>query len=185
MDHTEIEVRFLDIDKNALVKKLLALGAKDLGEELLSEIIFYDAEHTWPDQHRLVRIRNGKDGIYMTYKHHQTASVYGTHEVEIPVTSIEIAKAFLEGIGLTAFRHQEKKRHTFTMDNVTLDFDTWPNIPTYLELEGQSEQNLKDAVLKLHLDWVRGDFTSARAVIENKYGILVSKLKVYTFKEQR
>lgn len=185
MEHREIEVRFLEVDKEALVTKLGALGAEDHGEELLTEIIFYDKENTWPDQNRLVRLRSGKHGTIMTYKHHQTASVNGTHEVEIPIPDIHAAQVFLEGIGLVAYRHQEKKRHTFKLNEVTIDFDTWPNIPTFVELEGQNEQALKNTAQKLELDWSQGDFTSARAVIENKYGIMVSKLKVYTFREMR
>lgn len=184
MEHREIEVRFLEVDKESLTAKLAALGAENLGEELLTEIIFYDKENTWPDQNRLVRLRSGKNGTIMAYKHHQNASVDGTHEVEIPVADIHTGQAFLEGIGLIAYRHQEKKRHTFTLDGTTIDFDTWPNIPTFVELEGQSEQALKDIAQKLELDWTQGDFTSARSVIENKYGIMVSKLKVYTFREQ-
>ena len=40
----EIETRFLDIDKEELVKKLVSLGASDEGEEKLEEIIFHAAD---------------------------------------------------------------------------------------------------------------------------------------------
>lgn len=184
MDHREIEIRFLEIDKEALIQKLRALGATDKGEELLSEIIFYDKENSWQNQNKLVRIRSGKTGTFMTYKHHQTATVDGTHEVEIPVQNIQTARAFLEGIGLVAFRNQEKKRHTFLLKEVVVDIDTWPHIPPFVELEGQSEHALKDCAQKLGLSWETGNTASARDVIENTYGIPVSKLKVYTFSKQ-
>ena len=43
---TEIETRFLDIDKNDLISKLLSLHAIDSGETLLNDIIFYDKDLT-------------------------------------------------------------------------------------------------------------------------------------------
>lgn len=44
MENTEIEVRLWEIDKAALVEKLRRLGAEDLGEDILEDIIFYDIE---------------------------------------------------------------------------------------------------------------------------------------------
>lgn len=49
----EIETRFLEIDKPALIAQLNKLGATDHGEILLKEIIFYDKDHTWPGEGRL------------------------------------------------------------------------------------------------------------------------------------
>ncbi|MFA6301157.1 MAG: hypothetical protein WC609_02290 [Candidatus Paceibacterota bacterium] len=43
----EIETRFLEIDKDKLVKKLVSLGAVDKGEEKLEEIIFHAADDFW------------------------------------------------------------------------------------------------------------------------------------------
>ncbi len=69
-DHKEIEVRFLEIDKEALIKKLHELGAKDLGEDLLSEIIIYDKEFTWRDGGKsLLRLRTRNNKTELTFKH--------------------------------------------------------------------------------------------------------------------
>jgi hypothetical protein len=38
--NTEIEVRFLEVNKSKLIGRLHSLGAIDLGEDLLEEIIF-------------------------------------------------------------------------------------------------------------------------------------------------
>jgi hypothetical protein len=43
----EIETRFLEINKEEFIKKLISLGAIDKGEEKLEEIIFYDQEMSW------------------------------------------------------------------------------------------------------------------------------------------
>mgnify|MGYP001031532328 CR=1 FL=1 len=66
-----------------------------------------------------------------------------------------------------------------------LDIDTWPTIPTYLEIEGTSEEDVKKAAEILGFSWEQAEFRGARAVIEEVYGKPVGHLKVFTFAEQK
>lgn len=43
-DNKEIEARFLEIDPTAIKNRLNELGAKDIEEGMLDEVIFYDNE---------------------------------------------------------------------------------------------------------------------------------------------
>src|SRR3989344_6765434 len=140
----EIEVRFLNINPKAIIAKLIKLNAKDECEYKILETIFYDKNKTWIEKGKFVRIRKSKNKILVSYKHHQKHTATGTYEIEFEVNDFNKAKLFLENLGLVAFRIQEKKRHTFKLENVILDIDTWPTIPTYLEIEGESEEDLKD-----------------------------------------
>lgn len=178
-DNKEIEVRFLEINKPFLVKKLADLGAEDYGEDMLEEIIFYDKERTWKD--KFVRIRKSKNDIILTYKHHQSETIGGAEEIEFGVTDFNKAELFLEKVGLEAYRHQQKKRHSFSLDGVIVDIDTWPKIPTYVELEGFSESAIKEVARKLELDWKDVIFENARTVIEQRYNIPVGSMKWFTF----
>lgn len=175
----EIEVRFLEVDKESLIKKLNDLGAQNRGEDTLEEIIFYDKEQTWKD--KFVRLRKTKDLITMTYKHHKSETVEGAEEIEFCVSDIIKAEEFLEKIGLVAFRHQQKKRHTFFLNEVIVDIDTWPKIPTYVELEGGSESLIKKVAHELNLNWEDAIFENARTVIEKRYKIPVGSMKWFTF----
>lgn len=178
----EIEVRFLEINYKDLIKKLHELGAQDFDEDFLREIIFYDRDLKWMyEVKKFVRLRQTKKGVFMTFKHNEEHTATGTKEIEIEVSNINKAKEFLEEIGLVAFREQEKKRHTFKLGEVTIDIDTWPSIPTYVELEGPSEQSLKEAAANLGFDWKNVCLKVARFIIEEKYGIPVSKLRFFTF----
>lgn len=181
MENREIECRFLEIDKEALIKKLVLLGAEDRGEEMLEETIIYDPELKWRDGHRFVRLRKIGDRSVVTYKEHQEWTVDGMVEIEFGITDYKKAELLFEKIGLVAFRHQQKKRHTFKLDGVTVDIDSWLKIPVYVELEGESEEALKEAAQKLGLDWSVADFHSASWVIENKYNIQVRQLRWFTF----
>ncbi len=182
MENREIEVKFLEIDKEALIKKLRALGAKDSGDDFLKEAIFYDKEGKWQyDQVKFVRIRQIKTGIFVTFKHKETHSITGTKEIEFTVDNFQKVKDFLQEIGLVFFREQEKRRHKFILGEVIVDIDTWPSVPTYVELEGPSEEAIKDAAEKLGFDWAEAEFGLAHDVIEGKYNIPVRKLKYFTF----
>lgn len=179
----EIEVRFLNINPQSIIKKLQKLNAKDEGEYKILETIFYDKQKTWLEKGKFVRIRKAKNKIFISYKHHQKHTATGTYEIEFEVNDFNKAKKFIESLGLIAFRIQEKKRHTFKLQNVILDIDTWPTIPTYLEIEGESEEDLKDIAQKLDLDWKKAVFENAKIVIEKYYKVPVSTYKYFTFKK--
>jgi adenylate cyclase class 2 len=179
--HRELEVRFLEIDVVALKKRLTILKAKDLGEDLLEEIIIYDKEGVWNKDGRLLRLRTRNKKTSLTYKNHKVAKVDGTEEIEFEVGDSEKALTLLERLGFVAFRYQQKKRHTFEFNKVTIDIDTWPRIPTYVELEGLSEREIKSVAKELGFDWKRAVFHDARKVIENCYHIPIGEMRYFTF----
>jgi len=181
MNTTEIECRFLEIDKEALIAKLRALGATDEGETMLSETIIYDPELKWRDGQRFIRLRTSGGTTKLTYKEHRAHTADGTYELEVDVSDHAKAELIFEKIGLVPFRHQEKKRHVFHLGDATFDIDTWPRIPPYVEIEAPSEAALKKAAQAVGFDWKDADVHNARWVIENKYGIPVGKLRWFTF----
>ncbi len=91
------------------------------------------------------------------------------------------AKLLLERCGLTAYREQQKLRHTLELDGVTLDIDTWPRVPTYVELESNNEQSIRDVAAKLGLDWKDALFEKPGKVIEERYNIPVTTMHYFTF----
>lgn len=181
MENKEIEVRFLEVDKNSLVEKLIELGAKDEGEDLIDEIIFYDEGLKWLHDSKRIRIRTQKGKYMLSYKHHKEFTADGTEEIEFEVSDIKKAEVFLEKIGYPAYRHQQKKRHTLILNDVFFDFDTRPKIPTYLEIEGPSEERLKEAAKLIDLDWGKAIFEDPKTVLEKYYNIPIGTMRWFTF----
>lgn len=70
-------------------------------------------------------------------------------ETEIEVPSIKEASGLLEALGYSYKSYQEKERITYVLDEYELDIDTCPGIPTYVEVEGKSEEDLKNILSKL------------------------------------
>ncbi len=180
----EIECRFLEVDKESLIGRLISLGAEDRGETLLEETIIYNSDGSWKDQNRLIRLRKSGDKMTLAYKEHREHAIDGAHEIEIGIDDVDKTALLLESIGFPPYRRQQKKRHTFRLDGSTIDIDTWPGIPAYAELEGDSEESLKKLAGKLGFDWKDAVFNNAAWVIEEKYGIPVRKMRWFTFDRQ-
>ncbi len=181
MENIEIECRFLEINKESLLKKLAALGAEDHGERHLEEVILYDKDRTWIEDNKRLRLRKENNSVKLSYKNQTKHTIDGTIEIEFGVDDMKQAELFLETLGFPAYRHQEKMRHTLMLGDVTFDIDTWPRIPTYVELEGPSEEAIRKAAELVGFDWNDAVFHNPSWVIENTYGIPVRKMTWFTF----
>jgi adenylate cyclase class 2 len=176
----EIETRFLEINKDELVKTLVSQGALDKGEQKLEEVIFHAADGSWIGKRKFVRLRKTKNKIKLTYKENVEQTVDSAREIELEVSDMGKCSQFFEKIGLKAMRELEKYRHTFELGEVTIDIDTWPKIPTYAEIEGPSIESVKDACSKLGFDWEKRFDGDAREVFKH-YGYDLDIIDVITF----
>lgn len=104
-------------------------------------------------------------------------------ETEIEVPSIESGNEILEQLGFAFRNYQEKKRTTYIMDDTEIDIDSWPLIPTYLEIEGESDEQIDKIVRKLDLS----DKTKTSCNTDDiyrKYGIDIYKFRELRFEEK-
>mgnify|MGYP001600274971 FL=1 len=178
----EIETRFLDIDKDELVKKLVSFGAIDKGEEKLEETTFYSADGSWVGKHKFVRLRKTKDKIKLTYKENAEQTVDSAREIEFEVSDLDKCSKFFEKVGLKEIRKLEKYRHSFELGDVVVDIDSWPKIPVYMEIEGSSVESLKNFCDKLGFDWEKRFDGDGREVFRH-YGYYLDNISVVTFSE--
>jgi adenylate cyclase class 2 len=178
----EIETRFLDIDKDEFVKKLIVLGATDKGEEKLEETIFHPTDGSWIGKRKFVRLRRTKGKTKLTYKENVGQTVDSAQEIELEVSDAEKCSEFLAKVGLKPMRQIEKYRHTLELGDVTIDIDTWPKVPAYAEMEGPSVESLKETCEKLGMDWEKRFDGDAREVLR-RYGYNLDEITVITFSE--
>ena len=177
----EYEVKFLEINKDEIVKKLLDLGAEDMGRHLMSEIIFYDKDGKWMDEKRFTRIRRKGEKVTVTYKHYHSQDIDGVEEIEFVIAEdVNKIKKFFEYMGMVAYRSQEKYRHTLVLDGVTFDIDEWPGVPAYVEIEGANENEVKRGTKMLGFEYDKSIHFSAGEVLK-AYDIDIFKLKKFTF----
>jgi len=175
---TEIEVKILDVDKVAVVKRLEELGAT-------FEKVYNQKRYTYDlpkreDEKKWIRLRN--DGVKTTlcYKNIQSDKIDGTKEVEFEVASFDTANEFLECIGIPHKSYQENIRTRYILNGVEIDIDCWPRIPVLVEIEGNSEKEVMDMVKTLNLE--NHTVTSLGIMdIYKMYGIDLDTISVLKF----
>lgn len=186
----EIEVKFLNIDKEALEKKLLGIGAEKVGDMFLRHVAFdfpgwpLNKDNSW------VRVRDEGDKVTLTYKKRlgvtsQDGSTKdaGMEEVELEVSSYELIKSFLKKIGMVE-KHGEaqKKRSKWKRGDVEFDIDTIALIPPYLEIEAKSWEDIDRVIIELGLDPKEKKICSSQQIYM-MYGINVEEYETINFEE--
>lgn len=145
---------------------------------------FFDKAHEWQKANvKRGRVRSDKHGISLSFKHWiEPGKADGVREIEVGVSDFDKTIQILDELGFYVHREQEKKRHTFMLGEVVFDIDTWPLIPSYVEIEGPSENALKDAAQVIGFNWNEAVFLSPKGVFQ-KYGIDLNFVKRLTFQE--
>ncbi|QQG49668.1 MAG: class IV adenylate cyclase [Candidatus Berkelbacteria bacterium] len=150
----EIEAKWLDINPDEFRENLQRLGAKQIHPERLMRRMVFD----YPDS-RLekiggwVRVRDEGDKITFSYKQLNDRSLHGTQEVETTVGDFEKTGQLLKAIGLIQRSYQETRREKWVLGDCEVTIDTWPWIPTFVELEAPREELLRTSAEKTGLNW--------------------------------
>lgn len=172
----EIEAQFLDIDKDDIRSKLKNIGAVlEKPEVLMRRVVFYTGEHSF------ARVRDEGSQIIMTYKNiSDDHSILGTKEVNIEVNDYEDAILFLKGCGLKIKACQESKREIWKYSEAEICIDTWPWIPTFIEIEGPTEESVWKTANKLGLEKELAKFGSVDTTYQHYYGVEPDIINMHT-----
>ena len=132
----------------------------------------YGLSTEWGTVHSFARVRDEGDKIVMTYKNvSDDHSILGTKEVNIEVNDYNDAILFLRGCGLKTKAHQETKREIWKFGEVEICIDTWPWLPTFIEIEGPSEELVWETADKLGFEKNQAKFGSVDTTYQRYYGV--------------
>lgn len=179
--HTEYEVRVLEINVDEIKEKLLSLGA-NFQWDCLQKRYVYDfipqIDGKW------IRLRSNGKKTTLTIKNIVSSQIDGTQELEVEVDDFDKTNLILNELGFVAKGYQENRRCQYTLNGVEIDIDYWPFIPTYLEIEGKSEQDVYQ-VLKM-LD-ISKDQITCRDIdgIYRDYGYNLTEIYELKLEEDR
>jgi adenylate cyclase class 2 len=146
--NTEYEIKVLGVPSkqalNAIEKLNLTRHKKIIFRRYIYEI---DGQpEAW------IRLRSDGTKTTLTYKKFTKDAIDGMKEIEIIVDSLDVANDFLEAVGFNSTKYQENSRLLFTNDEIEISIDEWPKIPPYIEIEGKSQQAVKDYITRLGFD---------------------------------
>ena len=175
---TEYEIRVLEINKEEIVNKLKKLGAIMKGNFKQKRYV-YDLKPA--ENGKWIRLRNNGNVTTLTYKDIVSNTLDGTKEVEFEVEDFDKANEFLEKIGFINRSYQENERIQFILNNVEIDIDSWPMIPTYMEIEGESEEEILNIKRVLNIDESNVTTLNCDDIYRQIYKIDISKIKELKF----
>jgi len=169
---TEIEAKWLNIVPDEFRKVLYAAGATLVNEErLMVRKVFDYSDMSLEANGGWVRVRDEGDKVTMSYKQLSDRTVYGTKEVSVTVSDFNDSCAFLESIGLVANSIQETKRESWKIEGAEIEIDTWPWIPSFVEIEAESVEKLKEVAEKLGLDYEQALHGSVELAYQAVYDV--------------
>lgn len=170
----EIETKVLDIDADAIKQHLASLGAEKVQDTRLVVDWYRIKGVKEGDDSWFLRIRSDASGRHeVTWK--ARSDILGTarkhKEINFEIAEPEkLADLFVE-LGLEEYAHQEKDRTSYTYKDWRFDIDLYPGMPSFMEIEGASEESVNEAIALLGLQknptWAKGE----RILIQETYGL--------------
>tara|TARA_Y200000002_G_C22619965_1_gene637729 strand:- start:168 stop:1274 length:1107 start_codon:yes stop_codon:yes gene_type:complete len=183
----EIEIRVLNID----VKKIRDIlnktrKAKLIQPKRLMKVSYY--KHPKGNKDSLIRLRDEGNQLTLTIKT-KLKSKY-VIERQVVIDNEKEAEAILNFLGCELHYKVEKFRELWSFggcDNIS--FDTYPGLPTYMEIDCKSMNSLKYVSRKLGYSPKDHQKKTAKHLYEDNYSIKLSNKQIYdgafTFKKAK
>jgi adenylate cyclase class 2 len=136
----EIETKILEVDAEVIVKQLENFGAKKIYDGPLRDHVFLKEGYRG-----FFRIREEKERVLTTLKtriDQGTSNVKVRDEREHEVASKEAGEKEAQVLGFTFERKINKHRVEFAHGNTHFALDTYEEIPTFLEIESPTEEEV-------------------------------------------
>ncbi|MDD4878336.1 MAG: class IV adenylate cyclase [Candidatus Nanoarchaeia archaeon] len=150
----EVEVKVLDVDRNALVKKLLSLGATKYFEGEIHAVSFDYPDNSIKKAKRTLRLRTKGDKTYLTLKNPiDNPDIKIREEIELEVSDFAAMKKILESLNLKQWRDVKKTRISYKLKDALFEFDKYHGefeyIPEFVEIEVMATDD-KEAIKKIY-----------------------------------
>ena len=143
----EIEVKFLEIDKEKIIEKLKSLGAKKSFEGNIEALYFDTSKKELKKKGIILRLRKRGDISELTLK--KWISVVNAkvmEEKESKVEDFQEIRNILHNLGYREIVRRRKCRITYKLDDISFEIDKIADLPCYLEIEAPSIEKIRHAV---------------------------------------
>ncbi len=182
MNLKELEIKFLDINKEEIRKKLIKIHAKLINPEYLMRRKTFDFSQISPGKNKWGRVRQESDKITMAIKEITGEKIDDVFETEITVNDFDKACKIFEDCNVKSKSYQENKREEWIYNNnIFITIDTWPGLSPFIEIESESIEAIKKFTEILGYSYEKGIIGSIDIVYEKVLGI--SKQEIITLPE--
>jgi len=139
---TEIEVKVLEVNKEAVVAGLLERGGERLSA---GEVVtmYFDRNDEIKSKKAVLRLRSKGEEVVLCFKKVlNKGEVKTAEEVEVKIDNQEEMVRILQAMGFESTLTFVQNRETYRLGRFVFEFDSLPGIPTFLEIEGPSEKEV-------------------------------------------
>lgn len=170
---TEIEAKFLKIDQEKVRARLKEVGAvMKYPERLMKRKVFDYPDARLKKIGAWIRVRDEGEGkITLSYKQLQDRSLHGTKEITLDVSDFEMMCNFLQACSFDSKSYQETKREKWTLGESEITIDTWPWIPTFVEVESETEEEIRKVCTLLGFDWNKALHGSVETAYQDLFDV--------------
>jgi len=150
----EIEVKILEIDREAIEQKLVALGAEKVFDGELWAMFFDHPDGQIKAKGDVLRLRKEGEACILTYKQHVSkAEAKIMEETETVVDNMEATMHILQKAGLQILKSTRKRRTSYQLADGQVVIDDYADalapIPVFLEVESPNMDALRRVVQAL------------------------------------
>ena len=148
----EIEVKVIEINMKETIEKLISLGAKKIfsGDAKASYFDFPNGKLS--RSKKILRLRQRGKIVELTYKEilsKEKAKI--AEEIEVTVSDFRTMKELLLNLGYREIKTTKKRRVSYSLGRIHFDIDTYHGIPTILEIEAPTVEELKIVLERLEI----------------------------------
>ena len=179
----ERELTVLNIELDDFIQTLEELGAEKQGEFLQRRYV-YDVKPLNPN--KWIRLRTNGTKTTLTIKEIKDKNaIEGTNELEVVVGDFDKTNEILKELGYEARNYQENYRRVYLLGNVEISIDSWPLIPTYVEIEGKTNEDVERVLKLVNTKNYQTTTFDVESIYREIYGIDIMKIKELKFGEKK
>ncbi len=177
----EIEIKILEINKKEITNRLKKIGAKKILDARL-KVYFFD----FPDKrltlkHSAIRVRQEGEKVKINIKKNIVQKkVKQADEYETEVQDFDTMAKILKLIGLEVISEQEKDRISYTWKGIAFDIDTYPGIPTFIEIEANSVGKLRQGLKAIGKTLNESNTMTGKQLLSH-YGVDINQTRALKF----
>jgi len=161
-------------------EKLQEAGAKLVKKEFMQKRAVFKLPEGNHINGGWLRVRDEGDRITMSLKVVDGNKIHNQKETMLTVDNFEEAKKFLAGIGCKEKAYQESMRELWELDGVDITIDEWPFLEPFVEVEGQSTEQVMKVSEKIGFNYNQAKFCSVDTLYSEKYNISTNRVNMET-----
>ena len=132
----EIELKILNINVKEVKEKLKELQAQKVFDGNVHATHLDSKDYRLRKEGKDLRVRTVGDKIEFCFKGPNESSKFKTkEEIEVNTSSLQDTIKILNKLGFEAWGEFKKHRESYKIGNVRFEIDTYPELPTFLEIE--------------------------------------------------